>query len=430
MDRDELSRSFIGGTPAERAGRALILASFLSAVGFTSVFSLLPLYMNELSGPGPASAFWAGLAMAATPLAGALVSPFWGRLADRMGYRPMLLRALVSTSVAIALMALPNAPWQLVLLRALAGALGSFQPVAMAALTSWSRPEDLSKGISRLQMSQVIGAIAGPLTGGILTAVLGIRLAPVAGGLAIALGVILVARWFYEPRSRRTQLRGAEVKLRPMVLWLPMATLVAVQFTDASFNPILPLLLAQGGDGPARVAALTGLAASFNATAAAVGSGLAGQGLKREVKNRVMILAAASLAVLALAAVIAPVPWGVVAIRILCGGAVSGIAVAAFSVGGLLVMPGQRGSAYGWLSSSSQVGYAASPMVAGALAAFDLRAVLVVDALLCLSVAVGWSRPRPVLSAASAETAGGVRELGEPQRPATGLEGSEAAQRN
>ncbi|MHB0868872.1 MAG: MFS transporter [Chloroflexota bacterium] len=398
----------------ERTGRALILASFLSAVGFTSVFSLLPLYMRELAEPGPTAAFWAGIAMAATPLGGALAAPVWGRLADRFGYRPMLLRALISTSLITILMALPDAPWQLVMLRALAGALGSFQPMAMGALTSWSKPEDLSRAISRLQMAQVGGAIVGPLIGGIVAAFAAVRLAPVAGGLAIAVGVVLVARWFHEPKSRRSQLRGAGVPLRPWMLWLPMITLVAVQFTDASFNPILPLLLAQGGGDVATVAALTGLAASFNATAAAVASGLAGRGLQQEVKHHTMVAAALMLGVLAMAAVAAPAPWGVVAIRILCGGVVAAVAVAAFSMGGLMVLPGQRGSAYGWLTSSNQIGYASSPIVTGALAAIDLRAVLVVDALLCLMVAAGWGASR--LAAATPT----------PDRPA--VSGAEAGQ--
>lgn len=400
----------MGGSSTERTGRVLILASFLSAAGFTSVFSLLPLYMRDLAEPGPSAAFWAGIAMAATPLGGALASPVWGRLADRYGYRPMLLRALVSTSLITILMALPNAPWQLVALRALAGALGSFQPMAMGALTSWSKPEDLSQAISRLQMAQVGGAILGPLIGGVVAALAAIRLVPVAGGLSIALGVILVAQWFHEPKIRRAQLRGAGVPLRPWVLWLPMATLVAVQFTDASFNPILPLLLAQGGGNVATVAALTGLAASFNATAAAVASGVAGRGFQQGVKSRTMVLVALLLGCLAVAAVAAPAPWGVVGIRIICGGIAAALSVAAFCAGGLRVLPGQRGSAYGWLSSSSQIGYASSPMVTGALAAIDLRAVLLVDALLCLVVAAGWGAVRPATAPTGADRAAEAEE--------------------
>ncbi len=427
MDREVIRNASFAGPSAERASRSVILASFLSSVAFNFVFPLLPLYVHELVGPGSATVLWSGLALAATPMAGAVTSPFWGRLADRFGYRPMLLRALGSTTVLIGLMAFPNAPWQLVALRALAGGFGSFQAAAMGALASWSRAEDLSMAIGRLQMAQVFGAIVGPLAGGTVAALFGVRSAALAGGVVLGLGTILVARWFHEPKSRRAAPRGAEVRLRPTVLWLPIITLLAVQFTDASFNPILPLLLAQSGEGTGMVAGLSGLAASFSAAAAAVGSGLAGQLLKRRVRRRAVMLPAAGVAALALLALVAPLPWGVVGIRVLCGGIISGVAVASYSLGGLAVSPGQRGSAYGWLSSSSQAGFAASPIVTGMLSAIDLRAVLVLDAGLCLVAALGWGlspriarAPDPALSASPALPAPRLEKSAAPAEAAEG----------
>ncbi len=383
-------------TSAATAGRTLILASFLSATGFTALFPLLPIYVRELSGPGATAALWSGLAMSATPMAGAVVSPLWGWLADRVGYRPMLLRALGSTTIIVGLMALPNAAWQLVLLRGLAGALGSFQAAAMGALTSWSKAEDLSRAVSHLQMASVFGAILGPVAGGAIAAVLGVRSAAVAGAVALALGTIVVARWFREPAIRRARPRGTDAAPRPTLLWLPMLTLVAVQFTESSFNPILPLLLARGDDEVGSVAWLSGLAVALSATAGIVGSALAGRAFKRGVGRWTMAGAAGSLALLALAALAAPLPWGVFTLRVLCGGVAAGMAVAAFSAGGLAMPPHQRGFAYGWLSSASMAGYAASPIAAGTLATFDLRAVLAVDTVLCLIATVGWGWSRRV----------------------------------
>jgi MFS transporter, DHA1 family, multidrug resistance protein len=394
----KMLRKLTGGK--ERPGRAVVLASFLSAVGFSFVFPLLPLYIRELTGPGVDAALWSGLALAATPMAGAVVSPFWGWVADRVGYRPMLLRALVSTSLLIGLMALPNAPWQLVLLRALAGALGSFQAVALGAITSWSKPEDLSRAVSRVQMAQIAGTIVGPLAGGFIAAFFGIRFSALVGGLVIGLGSVLVAAWFHEPKGRRSvQQKERSAPVSPAVLWLPILTLLAVQFTDASFNPILPLLLVGSGMDLGALAGLVGLAAALSGTAAAVGAGLTGRLLKRPVSRRLMLPAIGALAFVSVTALLAPLPWGLVALRVVCGGLVAGVVVSAYSAGGQSVSASQRGSAYGWLSSSGMAGYAASPLVAGALAPFDLRGVLVVDALLCTVAALGWALSRRVAPA-------------------------------
>ncbi|MCL4370496.1 MAG: MFS transporter, partial [Chloroflexi bacterium] len=177
-------------------------------------------------------------------------------------------------------------------------------------------------------------------------------------------------------------------------LWLPIVTLLAVQFTDSSFNPILPLLLAQGAGATGTVAGLTGAAASMSATAAAIGAGLAGHLLKKGMRRRSIVAAIGTLVLFTLAAMVAPLPWGVVLFRVLCGGMVAGITVAAYSAGGLSVEPSQRGAAYGWLSSSGLTGNATSPVFAGLLAAIDLRAVLVLDVVLCLLSAVGWGFSR------------------------------------
>jgi MFS family permease len=384
----------------ERASRALIVASFLSSLGFNFVFALLPLYMRDLSGPGPSTVIWSGVALAATPLAGAIASPFWGRLADRFGYRPMLLRALISSSIIIAMISLPSEPWHLVALRALAGGLGAFGGVAMGALSTWSKPEDLSRVIGRFQMAQVCGIIVGPVAGGTIAALVGIRFSALAGGAVIAMGVILVARWLHEPSDKRARLRGADQPLRPAYLWLPILTLVAVQFTDASFNPILPLLLAQDAGTTAMAAGLSGAAASFSAAAAAVGATLAGRLLRMGVQRRLMMIAMSALAFFAGCALLAPLPWGVVVLRVLCGGMAAGATVAANSAGGMLVQPGQRGAAYGWLASASMVGYAASPITAGLLAAIDLRTIMAVDAALCSVATIAWTRSQPVIKPA------------------------------
>ena len=76
--------------------------------------------------------------------------------------------------------------------------------------------------------------------------------------------------------------------------------------------------------------------------------------------------------------------------------------------------PAQRGSAYGWLSSSSMAGFAASPIAAGALAAIDLRAVLALDVVLCLATAACWGWTRGI--SPWAERADAIALAPEPSR--------------
>jgi hypothetical protein len=95
----------------------------------------------------------------------------------------------------------------------------------------------------------------------------------------------------------------------------------------------------------------------------------------------------------------------------------------------MAVPPAQRGSAYGWLSCSSMVGFAASPIAAAALAAIDLRAVLALDVALCLATAAGWGWTRGI--SPWAERADAMAPAAEPSRhrspavaPAEGSDGA------
>ncbi len=55
----------------------------------------------------------------------AIISPYWGKLADKYGRKPMLLRASLGMAIVISLMAFVTNVWQLIILRALQGLLAA-----------------------------------------------------------------------------------------------------------------------------------------------------------------------------------------------------------------------------------------------------------------------------------------------------------------
>src|SRR2546422_4026800 len=71
---------------------ALTLTVFISFVGFQFFSPFLPLYIRELGVTDPAKiALWAGLQAAVTPAMSGILSPLFGRLADRFGRKMMLI---------------------------------------------------------------------------------------------------------------------------------------------------------------------------------------------------------------------------------------------------------------------------------------------------------------------------------------------------
>lgn len=53
----------------------------------------MALYVEDLGAPKNKVEWYAGLAVAISALASAVFAPVWGRLADRYGRKPMMVRA-------------------------------------------------------------------------------------------------------------------------------------------------------------------------------------------------------------------------------------------------------------------------------------------------------------------------------------------------
>jgi DHA1 family multidrug resistance protein-like MFS transporter len=123
----------------------------------------MPVLVSHINGPvGEASAI--GLIIGAVALFGAIVGPVGGWLGDRIGYRPVLVGALIGTGVASLLM--PAAPSVAVLaLIALAAAVlyATVAPMIFALLATEVAPDRRSQTLNLVYLPLYFGGIVGPV---------------------------------------------------------------------------------------------------------------------------------------------------------------------------------------------------------------------------------------------------------------------------
>lgn len=92
----------------------LLDRNFFTGASFSIVMPFMALYVEELGVKGAMVEWYAGLSVALSALASALVSPVWGHLADRYGRKPMMIRAsMVMTFTMGGLAFVPNVFWML-----------------------------------------------------------------------------------------------------------------------------------------------------------------------------------------------------------------------------------------------------------------------------------------------------------------------------
>src|SRR2546428_7290841 len=177
---------------------ALTLTVFISFVGFQFFSPFLPLYIRELGVTDPAKiALWAGAQAAVTPAMSGILSPVFGRLADRFGRKMMLIRSLVGFVVIVAAMGLVTSVEQLFLARVVMGLFSGFTPMVMALATTSAPRDKVPAAIGMVQSAQLLSVAVGPAIGGYVASHFGIRYAFFATARLCAvalLGLILLFR--------------------------------------------------------------------------------------------------------------------------------------------------------------------------------------------------------------------------------------------
>ncbi len=116
-----------------------------------------------------ASAFQAGLLMASYSLMQFLFSPFWGKLSDQVGRRPILLFCLFGEIISYLILGFSRSLEMLFFARILTGFFGASISTASAYVSDVTTEQDRSKGMALIGAAFGLGFLFGPAIGGGLT---------------------------------------------------------------------------------------------------------------------------------------------------------------------------------------------------------------------------------------------------------------------
>ena len=148
-----------------RLVRTLTITAFLQWMGATAIVPMLPVYVRHLGGTDAL----AGMVMASFFAAGVLSQYPMGRLADRIGRRPVLIAGLVTYGVASFSFLLPIDAWATVALRGLQGLGAGAATVAALAMISGSvAMERRGRAFASIYGGELAGMAVGPLVGSIV----------------------------------------------------------------------------------------------------------------------------------------------------------------------------------------------------------------------------------------------------------------------
>ena len=140
---------------------------FVDLVGFAIVLPLLPSYGARYT----RSDLAIGILVASYSLVQLLLAPWWGRLSDRIGRRPVVLVGLVGSSLSYLLFAWAGSFTLLLVSRIVAGATGATVSVAQASLADGTPPERRSHMMGLIGATFGLAFIVGPALAGITSTI-------------------------------------------------------------------------------------------------------------------------------------------------------------------------------------------------------------------------------------------------------------------
>ena len=136
---------------------------FLDIMGFGMVIPLSPILAREFGADG----LQVGLLISIYSLTQFVSAPFWGRLSDIIGRKPVILTGLVGVACAHLWFAFSDTLTGLFLSRALAGVFGGNITTAMAYIADVTKKTQRSKNMGLIGMAFGLGFTLGPALGGL-----------------------------------------------------------------------------------------------------------------------------------------------------------------------------------------------------------------------------------------------------------------------
>ena len=166
---------------------------FFCCASYTMCVPFLPVYLLQHLGVAQSDVNeWTGLIYSVTFFTAAVMAPYWGAHADRIGQRLMAIRAGFGLAISYALMGMCQTPEQLFGVRLLAGLVSGFVPAALSLVSSTLPAVKMGWGMGLMQTAVASGSILGPMLGGYVSAWFGMRMSFYIAAVALLIATIMV----------------------------------------------------------------------------------------------------------------------------------------------------------------------------------------------------------------------------------------------
>lgn len=369
---------------------------FVTGIGMSQIAPVLPLYIQHL-GIQDTSLIekLSGIAFGVTFVISAIFSPIWGHAADKVGRKPMLLRASLGMSIIIACMGFAPNVYILIGLRLLQGAITGYGTACTTLIATQTDKENTGYALGTLSTANIAGSLLGPTIGGFVGETFGLQNVFFITGVLMFIAFITTALFVKESFTRD----GNNKILSLKEVWnsVPEKGLTVTMFVTFfilavsmySVEPIVTVYVDQLSSNSSHVALLAGLTFSASGIANIIAAPRLGRLSDKIGTHKVILVCLIVAGIIFIPQAFVKNIWQLMGLRFLLGLAAAGLNPSVNIIVKKITPASLTGRVFGFSMSAGYLGVFGGSVLGGQVAAwFGIQYVFIVTSLLLLINAV------------------------------------------
>lgn len=369
---------------------------FVTGIGMSQIAPVLPLFIKQLgiSNSGEINRI-SGLAFGITYIVSAIFSPIWGYAADKVGRKPMLLRASLGMGGIIFCMGFAPNVFTLIFLRILQGAITGYSTACTTLIATQTDKEHAGYALGTLSTASVAGSLLGPTIGGFIEDRIGLQ--PVffiTGSLMLLafLTTLFFVKENFKRDEKKQQLTFKEIwnsipeKRLTIVL---SVTFFIITFGLYTIEPIVTVYVGKLSGGTGHVALIAGLVFSASGLANVIAAPQLGKLSDKIGVHKVILFALIAAGIIYIPQAFVSNPWQLMGLRFLLGLTLGGLNPSVNTLIKKITPSYLTGRIFGITISAGYLGVFLGAVLGGQIsAAFGIRHVFYITSALLLINAV------------------------------------------